>query len=142
MNLSSSFDHRFVDGYDAAAMIQAEGPAGASGDDFHTQGEDPMTAQPQRPTFGSLLTSHMAAASYRDGEWSAAEIKPVAPIELSPAAHVLHYASTCFEGSRPSAGPTARFISFAWIGTSSACVRALACWFCRNPTGAARRNGA
>jgi 2-oxoisovalerate dehydrogenase E2 component (dihydrolipoyl transacylase) len=22
MNLSSSFDHRFVDGYDAAAMIQ------------------------------------------------------------------------------------------------------------------------
>jgi len=40
----------------------------------------------------------MAAASYRDGEWSAAEIKPVAPIELSPAAHVLHYASTCFEG--------------------------------------------
>jgi len=23
MNVSSSFDHRFVDGYDAAAMIQA-----------------------------------------------------------------------------------------------------------------------
>jgi pyruvate/2-oxoglutarate dehydrogenase complex dihydrolipoamide acyltransferase (E2) component len=23
MNLSSSFDHRFVDGYDAAAMIQS-----------------------------------------------------------------------------------------------------------------------
>jgi branched-chain amino acid aminotransferase len=40
----------------------------------------------------------MAAASYHDGEWSAAEIKPVGPIELSPAAHVLHYASTCFEG--------------------------------------------
>jgi branched-chain amino acid aminotransferase len=57
-----------------------------------------MTAQPQRPPFGSLLTSHMAAASYHDGEWSAAEIKPVGPIELSPAAHVLHYASTCFEG--------------------------------------------
>jgi branched-chain amino acid aminotransferase len=57
-----------------------------------------MTAQPQRPAFGSLLTSHMAVASYHDGEWSAAEIKPVGPIELSPAAHVLHYASTCFEG--------------------------------------------
>jgi branched-chain amino acid aminotransferase len=57
-----------------------------------------MTAQPQRPAFGSVLTSHMAVASYRDGQWSAAEIKPVAPIELSPAAHVLHYASTCFEG--------------------------------------------
>jgi branched-chain amino acid aminotransferase len=40
----------------------------------------------------------MAVAAYRDGHWSEAEIKPVAPIALSPAAHVLHYASTCFEG--------------------------------------------
>ena len=40
----------------------------------------------------------MAVAAYRDGRWGEAEIKPVAPIELSPAAHVLHYASTCFEG--------------------------------------------
>jgi branched-chain amino acid aminotransferase len=57
-----------------------------------------MTAQPQRPPFGSLLTSHMAVASYQSGRWSETQIKPVAPIELSPAAHVLHYASTCFEG--------------------------------------------
>ncbi|MDB6087100.1 MAG: ilvE [Gammaproteobacteria bacterium] len=57
-----------------------------------------MTVQPQRPAFGTLLTSHMAVASYHDGRWNATEIKPVAPIELSPAAHVLHYASTCFEG--------------------------------------------
>jgi branched-chain amino acid aminotransferase len=40
----------------------------------------------------------MAVAAYRNGAWSATEIKPVGPIELSPAAHVLHYASTCFEG--------------------------------------------
>ena len=57
-----------------------------------------MTAQPQRPAFGTLLASHMAAAAYSQGRWSQSEIKPVAPIELSPAAHVLHYASTCFEG--------------------------------------------
>jgi branched-chain amino acid aminotransferase len=57
-----------------------------------------MTAQPQRPGFGTLLTSHMAVATYQDGRWSPSEIKPVAPIEISPAAHVLHYASTCFEG--------------------------------------------
>jgi branched-chain amino acid aminotransferase len=57
-----------------------------------------MTAQPQRPSFGSLLTSHMAVASYQGGRWGDTEIKPVGPIELSPAAHVLHYASTCFEG--------------------------------------------
>src|SRR6202046_2641743 len=57
-----------------------------------------MTAQPQRPAFGTVLTSHMAVATYQGGQWSPSEIKPVAPIELSPAAHVLHYASTCFEG--------------------------------------------
>src|SRR3984893_11835798 len=57
-----------------------------------------MTSQPQGAPFGTLVASHMAVASYHDGTWSAAEIKPVGPIELSPAAHVLHYASTCFEG--------------------------------------------
>jgi branched-chain amino acid aminotransferase len=57
-----------------------------------------MTSQPQRPAFGTLLASHMAVASFKDGRWSPSEVKPVAPIELSPAAHVLHYASTCFEG--------------------------------------------
>jgi branched-chain amino acid aminotransferase len=57
-----------------------------------------MTAQPQRPAFGTLLTSHMAVANYQDGRWSPSEIKPVGPLDLSPAAHVLHYASTCFEG--------------------------------------------
>ncbi len=57
-----------------------------------------MTSQPHRPAFGTVLTSHMAVATYKDGRWNPSEIKPVAPIELSPAAHVLHYASTCFEG--------------------------------------------
>jgi branched-chain amino acid aminotransferase len=56
-----------------------------------------MTSQPQRPAFGTLLTSHMAVAHYRDG-WSKSEIQPVGPIEISPAAHMLHYSSTCFEG--------------------------------------------
>jgi branched-chain amino acid aminotransferase len=57
-----------------------------------------MTSQPQRPAFGTLLTSHMAVATHRDGKWSQGEIKPVGAIEISPAAHMLHYASTCFEG--------------------------------------------
>jgi branched-chain amino acid aminotransferase len=57
-----------------------------------------MTAQPTRPAFGTLLAETMGIANYRDGRWSAFEITPTAPITLSPAAHVLHYASTCFEG--------------------------------------------
>src|SRR6202020_3221261 len=76
----------------------SERAARASSDDFHTQGEIHMTSQPPRPAFGTLLTSHMAVATYSQGRWSKSEIKPVGPIELSPAAHVLHYASTCFEG--------------------------------------------
>jgi branched-chain amino acid aminotransferase len=51
-----------------------------------------------RPAFGSVLASTMAVANYRDGKWSAHELRKVGPIEISPAAHVLHYASTCFEG--------------------------------------------
>jgi branched-chain amino acid aminotransferase len=57
-----------------------------------------MTSQPQRPAFGTVLTSHMAVSQYQDGQWSPSELKPVAPLQLSPAAHVLHYSSTCFEG--------------------------------------------
>jgi branched-chain amino acid aminotransferase len=40
----------------------------------------------------------MAVATYQDGKWSQSEVKPVGPIEISPAAHMLHYASACFEG--------------------------------------------
>ena len=57
-----------------------------------------MTVQPERPAFGTVLASHMAVAACASGRWGEAEITPVAPLELSPAAHVLHYASTCFEG--------------------------------------------
>ncbi len=57
-----------------------------------------MTLQAQRPAFGTVLASHMAVAAYRSSAWGDFHVKPVVPIELSPAAHVLHYASTCFEG--------------------------------------------
>jgi branched-chain amino acid aminotransferase len=57
-----------------------------------------MTSQPQRPAFGTVLTDSMASATFKNGQWSSFDIVPVAPISISPAAHVLHYASTCFEG--------------------------------------------
>jgi branched-chain amino acid aminotransferase len=37
-------------------------------------------------------------ATYQGGQWSRSEIKPIAPLEISPAAHMLHYGSSCFEG--------------------------------------------
>lgn len=54
--------------------------------------------KPAHPPFGSVLAGTMAVATCRDGKWSAQEIRPTGPIEISPGAHVLHYASTCFEG--------------------------------------------
>jgi branched-chain amino acid aminotransferase len=51
-----------------------------------------------RPAFGTVLVDFMSTARFSNGQWSRAELKPLAPLELSPAAHVLHYSSTCFEG--------------------------------------------
>jgi branched-chain amino acid aminotransferase len=48
--------------------------------------------------FGSVFTSLMAVADFADGAWGTPELVPVAPIPMHPAAHVLHYASCCFEG--------------------------------------------
>jgi branched-chain amino acid aminotransferase len=59
--------------------------------------QTPSTTQ-ARPAFGTVLTKSMSVAEYRDGRWSAAEIRPVGPIPMHPAAHVLHYGSECFEG--------------------------------------------
>ena len=52
----------------------------------------------QNAPFGSLLTDKMAIAQYRDGAWGEAEIRVTGPLEIHPAAHALHYGSSCFEG--------------------------------------------
>ncbi len=53
---------------------------------------------PQSAPFGSILAEVMAIAWYRKGQWEPSELKSVGPIEIHPAAHVLHYGSECFEG--------------------------------------------
>src|ERR1700761_7962741 len=50
------------------------------------------------PPFGTVLGPWMIVAQYADGKWGTTDVRPVAPLHLHPAAHVLHYASTCFEG--------------------------------------------
>jgi branched-chain amino acid aminotransferase len=58
-----------------------------------------MTTNPTaRPAFGTVLADQMAVATFKDGKWSAHEVRPTGPIAIHPGAHVLHYASTCFEG--------------------------------------------
>jgi branched-chain amino acid aminotransferase len=56
------------------------------------------TAAPARPPFGSVLTKSMSVAEYKGGKWSTGELRPVGPLPMHPAAHVLHYGSECFEG--------------------------------------------
>jgi branched-chain amino acid aminotransferase len=58
----------------------------------------PAASQEPRPAFGTVLAPTMTLARYQKGQWTRFEAQPCAPIELHPAAHVLHYASTCFEG--------------------------------------------
>jgi branched-chain amino acid aminotransferase len=48
--------------------------------------------------FGTEFCDHFAIVRYVDGAWQAPAIQPLAPLPMHPAAHVFHYASTCFEG--------------------------------------------
>lgn len=48
--------------------------------------------------FGSSFASQVTTCRFADGRWSRPGLSALANLELHPAAHVLHYASTCFEG--------------------------------------------
>jgi branched-chain amino acid aminotransferase len=53
---------------------------------------------PRTVPFGSVFTDLMAVATYENGAWSEFELMPMTPLSLHPAAHALHYCSSCFEG--------------------------------------------
>ena len=48
--------------------------------------------------FGTVFCENFALVRFKNGAWQEAAIEPLAPLALHPAAHVFHYASTCFEG--------------------------------------------
>ena len=51
------------------------------------------------PGFGTVFTDHMVSIDYDEGQgWHSATLGPRGPIELDPAASVLHYAQEIFEG--------------------------------------------
>ncbi|GAB3458983.1 branched-chain amino acid aminotransferase [Kineococcus endophyticus] len=51
------------------------------------------------PGFGKFFTDHMAVAMWtRDAGWHDAAVVPYGPLQLDPAAAVLHYAQEIFEG--------------------------------------------
>lgn len=53
----------------------------------------------QNPGFGKYFTDHMACATWTpEAGWHDGRIEPYGPIQLDPAAAVLHYAQEIFEG--------------------------------------------
>jgi branched-chain amino acid aminotransferase len=48
--------------------------------------------------FGTQFCDRFAIVQFENGSWQAPAIMPLAPMPMHPAAHVFHYASTCFEG--------------------------------------------
>tara|TARA_B100000780_G_C21099439_1_gene443619 strand:- start:749 stop:1744 length:996 start_codon:yes stop_codon:yes gene_type:complete len=48
--------------------------------------------------FGTQFAPEMALASFDGQQWNTPSLVPSDSISLHPGAHVLHYASTCFEG--------------------------------------------
>jgi len=48
--------------------------------------------------FGTEFCKEISIVRYEGGAWQEPSIQPLAPLPMHPAAHVFHYASTCFEG--------------------------------------------
>ena len=58
----------------------------------------PTATPTPRPAFGTVLARRMGVVRFENGRWGEPSVEATAPLTLSPAAHVLHYSSTCFEG--------------------------------------------
>ena len=48
--------------------------------------------------FGTEFCDRFAITRYEDDAWQTPSLEPLRPLQMHPAAHVLHYSSTCFEG--------------------------------------------
>lgn len=68
-----------------------------------------MTAD---PGFGRVFTEHMAVIPYRDGRWQDGEVRAYGPLQLDPAASVLHYGQAIFEGFKAFAQPDGTVATF------------------------------
>ena len=63
-----------------------------------TSGEDRARLMTD-PGFGRVFTDHMARLTWTaDGGWADRRVEPFGPLELDPAAAVLHYGQEIFEG--------------------------------------------
>ncbi len=59
-------------------------------------------------SFGKTLAGKMSLSRFANGAWSDPTLLDSGAISLSPAAHALHYGSTCFEGLKAYRGSEGR----------------------------------
>jgi branched-chain amino acid aminotransferase len=65
------------------------------------------------PGFGRYFTDHMVSATWsEDAGWHDAAVLPYGPVELDPAASVLHYGQAIFEGLKAYRQPDGTVASF------------------------------
>ena len=62
--------------------------------------------------FGRQFSDHMFIADYRDGVWTDARIVPFSNLSMSPAASVLHYGQSIFEGMKAHRGDNGEVFLF------------------------------
>jgi branched-chain amino acid aminotransferase len=62
--------------------------------------------------FGDIYTDHIFKMDYFEGAWQNPRIEPFAPLTLSPAAMVLHYSQTIFEGLKCYRHPDGKLALF------------------------------
>ena len=55
-------------------------------------------------SFGSVICPTMMVSVFDGTVFSTPELRPVAPLDLHPASHALHYGSACFEGLKAHRG--------------------------------------
>ena len=65
----------------------------------HSASAEERAQRMTNPGFGRIFTDHMVVVPYKEGEgWGKGVLKAYGPIEMDPAASVLHYGQGIFEG--------------------------------------------
>lgn len=83
--------------------------------DFSSRASKPpadMDLNPDRLEFGRVMAPLWFRSWYRNGKWETGKIEPWRPIELHPAAVVLHYAQSIFEGLKAYKAPDGSALLF------------------------------
>ena len=71
-----------------------------------------LDLKPEKLEFGRLVAPLWFRSWYRNGQWETGRIEPWTPIELHPAALVLHYAQSIFEGLKAYKTPDGSAVLF------------------------------